>query len=78
MRRRAAFLPRRGAGGRVVDDAEERVREAEDAADGEEPVARHPAVRELVLPVGQRAEDQQRDTDDEHHPAHHPERHGKN
>lgn len=70
VRRHAALLPRGGAGGGVVYGAEERVHEAEDAADGEEPVARHhPALRQLVLPVGQRAEDQQRQPDDEDHPA---------
>lgn len=69
VRRGAAILPHRGASGGVVDGAEERVHEAEDAADGEEPVPRHPALRQLALRVGQRAEHQQRERDDEDHPA---------
>jgi hypothetical protein len=69
VRRVAASLPRRGASGGVVDGAEGRVHEAEDAADREEPVPRHPALRQLALRVGQRAEHQQRERDDEDHPA---------
>jgi hypothetical protein len=64
----AAFLPRRGVGGGVVDDADESVDEAEDAANGEEPVSGHPALRHSVRPVRQRAQDQQRHTDDQNDP----------
>lgn len=58
--RPTAFLPRGGVGGHVVHQAEDGVHEAEDAADGEEAVPHHPALRHYLLGVRQRTEDQQR------------------